>query len=79
MYIYVRAQEKTYSVRQMRFALSVTESGYYKWKRNRVRPKAWQTLLADMHKILREHPDNENYGVERITDRQDKGNDTTTT
>jgi hypothetical protein len=32
-----------------------------------------------MHKILREHPDNENYGVERITDRQDKGNDTTTT
>lgn len=66
MYIYVRAQEKTYSVRQMCFALSVTECGYYKWKRNRLRPKAWQILLAEMHKILREHPDNENYGVERM-------------
>jgi transposase InsO family protein len=50
----------------MCFALSVTECGYYKWKRNRVRPKAWQILLAEMHKILREHPDNENYGVERM-------------
>ena len=47
-------------------SLSVSESGYYKWKRNRSRPKAWQVLLAEIHKILSEHPDNNNYGVERM-------------
>jgi len=62
----VRAQEKVYSVRQMCSSLSVSESGYYKWKRNRSRPKAWQVLLAEIHKILSEHPDNNNYGVERM-------------
>jgi putative transposase len=62
----VRAQERVYSVRQLCSSLSVSESGYYKWKRNRSRPKAWQLLLAEIHKILAEHPDNENYGVERM-------------
>ena len=47
-------------------SLSVSESGYYKWKRNRSRPKAWQILLSEIHMILAEHPDNENYGVERM-------------
>lgn len=47
-------------------SLSVSESGYYKWKRNRSRPKAWQILLAEIHKILAEHPDNDNYGIERM-------------
>jgi transposase InsO family protein len=47
-------------------SLSVSESGYYKWKRNRSRPKPWQILLAEIHKILAEHPDNDNYGVERM-------------
>jgi transposase InsO family protein len=62
----VRAQERVYSVRQLCSSLSVSESGYYKWKRNRSRQKAWQLLLAEIHKILAEHPDNENYGVERM-------------
>jgi len=47
-------------------SLSVSESGYYKWKRNRNSPKAWQILLAEIHKILAEHQDNNNYGVERM-------------
>ena len=50
----------------MCFSLSVSESGYYKWKRNRNSPKAWQILLAEIHKILAEHQDNNNYGVERM-------------
>ena len=62
----MRAQEKAYSVRQMCTSLSVSESGHYKWKRNRSRPKAWQILLAEIHKILAEHPENDNYGVERM-------------
>lgn len=66
MYVLVRAQERVYSVRQMCASLSVSESGFYKWKRNRSRPKAWQKLLVEIHKILGEHPDNANYGVERM-------------
>ena len=62
----MRAQERAYSVRQLCLSLSVSESGYYKWKRNRSQPKAWQLLLSEIHKILAEHPDNDNYGVERM-------------
>ena len=47
-------------------ALPVSESGFYKWKKNRSKPKAWQNLLAEMHKILDEDEENSNYGVERM-------------
>jgi transposase InsO family protein len=47
-------------------SLSVSESGYYKWRRNQARPKPWQLLLAEMHDIRAEHQDNINYGVERM-------------
>jgi putative transposase len=66
VFVLVRAQENAYPVRQMCSSLSVSESGYYKWKRNRSKPKAWQVLLAEIHRILAEHPDNDNYGVERM-------------
>jgi len=64
--VLTRAQENKYSVCKLCSALSVSESGYYKWKRGRSKPKAWQILLSEIHKILKEHPDNDNYGVERI-------------
>lgn len=47
-------------------ALGVSETGYYKWKRTGNKPKAWQLLLVKIHEILDEHPDNKNYGIERI-------------
>jgi transposase InsO family protein len=47
-------------------ALKVSETGYYKWKRNRNKPKAWQLLLVQIYEILDEHPDNSNYGINRI-------------
>ncbi len=47
-------------------ALEVSETGYYKWKRTCHKPKAWQLLLVKIHEILDEHPDNENYGIERV-------------
>jgi transposase InsO family protein len=62
----IRGGEKRFSVRQLCTELPVSESGFYKWKRNRNKPKAWQTLLAEIHKILDEHKDNANYGVERM-------------
>ena len=47
-------------------SLPVSESGFYKWKRNREKPKAWQKLLSEIHKILEEDEENKNYGVERM-------------
>ena len=47
-------------------ALPVSERGFYKWKVNKGKPKAWQKLLAQMHKILEEDEENKNYGVRRM-------------
>nr|WP_281283505.1 IS3 family transposase [Thiospirochaeta perfilievii] len=58
--------EESIPVIKMCKSLNVSETGFYKWKRNRNRPKAWQLLLVQMHEILDEHPDNENYGIERM-------------
>ncbi len=37
-----------------------------KWKRIRNKPRARQLLLAKIHEILDEHPDNKNYGIDRV-------------
>ena len=47
-------------------ALSVNECGYYKWLRNGESLKKWQDLLAGIHRILDEEPDNYNYGADRM-------------
>ena len=47
-------------------ALPVSERGFYKWKVNKGKPKAWQKLLAQMHEILEEDEENKNYGVRRM-------------
>ena len=47
-------------------SLSVNERGYYKWLNNGERPKKWQSLLAEIHRILDENPDNDNYGADRM-------------
>ena len=47
-------------------ALPVSERGFYKWKVNKGKPKAWQKLLAQMHEILDEDEENKNYGVRRM-------------
>ena len=67
MFVYIQncADEKKFSVRMMCAALPVSERGFYKWKVNKGKPKAWQKLLAQMHKILEEDEENKNYGVRR--------------
>lgn len=57
---------KKYPVKKMCSSLSVNESGYYKWLRNGERPKKWQNLLVEIHRILDKHPDNDNYGINRM-------------
>lgn len=46
--------------------LKISESGYYRWLKNRDKPTARQLLSVEIQKVLNEHPDNDNYGVRRI-------------
>ena len=53
-----------YTVKQMCRVLKVSESGYYRWLRNQGKQTGRQLLLVK--EIVKEHPDNHNYGVDRI-------------
>lgn len=44
--------KKDYSVKKFCKVLTVSETGFYKWKRNRNKPKAWQILLQKIYEIL---------------------------
>ena len=46
--------------------LKISESGYYRWLKNRGKPTALQLLSVEIQGILDEHPDNDNYGVRRM-------------
>ena len=46
--------------------LKISESGYYRWLKNRSKPNKQELLLVEIRKILAEHPDNDNYGIIRI-------------
>ncbi len=46
--------------------LKISESGYYRWLKNRNKPTSRQLLSVKIKEILDEHPDNDNYGVRRM-------------
>lgn len=46
--------------------LHVSESGYYKHERTRVKPYKYADILEKIYGLLREDPENVNYGVRRI-------------
>ena len=46
--------------------LKVSESGYYRWLKNRDKPTSRQLLSVEIQKITDEYPDNDNYGVDRM-------------
>lgn len=46
--------------------LNVSETGYYRFKRNLGRPGKYAVLSAVMQDVLDEHPFNDNYGVDRM-------------
>lgn len=46
--------------------LKVSESGYYRWLKNRSKQTCRQLLLVRIKELISEHPDNDNYGIERI-------------
>ena len=65
-YILENAKESLWPVVSMCRTLKVSETGFYKRKRNRTKMKRWQLLLVEIHKILSQDPENDNYGIERI-------------
>ncbi len=46
--------------------LKISESGYYRWLKNRAKPTARELLSVEIKTILDEHPDNDNYGIKRM-------------
>ena len=46
--------------------LKISESGYYRWLKNRSKPKARELLSVEIQAVLEKHPDNDNYGVNRM-------------
>ena len=46
--------------------LKVSESGYYRWLKNKGKPTSRQLLSVEIQKIKDEHPDNDNYGADRM-------------
>ena len=46
--------------------LHVSESGYYRWLHNRNKLTKRQLLSVRIKEILSQHPDNDNYGVDRM-------------
>ena len=55
-----------YDVKTMCRALKISESGYYRWLKNRNKPTARTLLSVEIKAILDQHPDNDNYGVNRM-------------
>lgn len=47
-------------------ALKISESGYYRWLKNQAKQNSRELLTVKIKAILSEHPDNSNYGIERI-------------
>jgi len=46
--------------------LQVSESGYYHSLSHACEPKLWQLLLVKIKQVYAKHPDNDNYGVNRV-------------
>ena len=65
--MFVVANKDKYHVKAMCHVLKISESGYYRWLKNRQKPTARQLLSVEIQEVLDEHPDNDNYGVNRMT------------
>ena len=63
---YILERKGKYAVKAMCEVLDVSESGYYRWLRHRGQMSGRHLLSVEIKKILKEHPDNDNYGVDRI-------------
>jgi transposase InsO family protein len=65
-YIELGRQKGKWSVTALCRVLQVSESGYYKYLRNKNKPYKYADLLKQIYELLKEDPENANYGVKRI-------------
>ena len=65
-YAYAEERAGKWPVRALCHALDISESGYYRYRRNKDKPKRDELLSVAMKGILEEHPWNDNYGVQRM-------------
>ena len=63
---FVLKYKNRYTVKLMCKVLKISESGYYRWLKNKDKPSKRQLLPVKIKEILSEHPDNANYGYDRI-------------
>lgn len=64
--MFIEAFKGKYTVKGMCKCLKISESGYYRWLKNKSKPSSRQLLSVEIKKIIDEHPDNDNYGVLRM-------------
>ena len=65
-HLFVVERKGVYTAKEMCRVLHLSESGYYRWLRNWDRHSSRQLLAGKVKKILEEHSDNRNYGVDRV-------------
>ena len=65
-YVFVEDRAGKWPVKALCHVLCVSESGYYRYRRNKGKPSRDELLSVAMKGILDEHPWNENYGVQRM-------------
>ena len=65
-HIFILKYKNTYAVKLMCKVLKISESGYYRWLKNRDKPSKRKLLPVKIKEILSEYPDNANYGYDRI-------------
>ena len=65
-HLFVAERKGVYTAKDMCRVLHLSESGYYRWLRNREKRDRRQLLAVKIDAILAEHPDNHNYGVDRV-------------
>lgn len=63
---YIRDHEDRWDIRQQCRVLGVSESGYYRRRSNEGKPGRDEVLTVEIKEILATHPDNDNYGVQRV-------------
>lgn len=63
---FIHRQRNRYTVKAMCRVLHVSESGYYGWLRNKDKPTKRLLLSAKIREIIAGHPNNDNYGVDRV-------------
>ena len=66
LYQFIEKRDRQYPVNEMCIVLAVSESGYYRYKKSKTKPRRENALLVAINKILAQHPDNDNYGRERM-------------